>query len=424
MKKYLLLFSVVVGFLGVSCEKPVDIIETDADSVPRTYTVTIGFNSPMQLQTKSGRTYDKVDRLDIYYYSLNGDFYGHKSFSGEDALSQQVVMTMEENKYVRFLFLANIPEDLATYISRITKLELNTHIYFPFEEQESLDYPIMGATQLIEFTSDQRVQVDLYRYTYNLDIGRITADFTVDSMKNKEITVKRIILINTSNQYDLVTNLSSDMPESIYGRLQTFDYEILGGGNTGYAVGPTIMRNGKFTMTYEGLRDDWASPYSCSLNDNYLNLYSGEVRITERDIVKEATIITLEDNNIIGQSDANTINSVLEVNKTLTGLAAEYLPHLPMNGGRSNQDNVLKLVIEVEVDGKIMYYPTHLLAPQPNTIYHIENITLKGIPSDHCNFYPVTYDISAGMGMVTSASEVTVSDMTVGAYPTTGELLN
>ena len=186
MKKYLLFLS-VAGFLGVSCEKPVDIIETDADSVPRTYTVTIGFNSPMQLQTKSGRTYDKVDSLDIFYYSLNGDFYGHKSFSGEDALSQQVVMTMEENKYVRFLFLANIPEDLATYISRITKLELNTHIYFPFEEQESLDYPIMGATQLVKFTSDQRVQVDLYRYTYNLDIGRITADFTVDSMKNKEI---------------------------------------------------------------------------------------------------------------------------------------------------------------------------------------------------------------------------------------------
>ena len=424
MKKYLLLFSVVAGFLGVSCEKPADFIETVTDSAPKTYTVTIGFNSPVQLQTKSGKSYDKVNRLDVYYYGINGEFYGHESFCGEDVLSQQVSVTMEERNYVRFLFLANLPEDLATYIGRITKLDITTHIYFPFEEQESLDYPIMGATQLVKFTSDQSVKVDLYRYTYNLDIGRITAGFTVESMKNKEIAVKRIILINTSNQYDLVHNLSSDMPESIYGKLQTFDYEILGGGNTGYAVGPTIMRQEEFIMTYEGLRDDWSGEYSCSLNDNYFNFYSGEVRITDRDIVKEATIITLDKNNIIGLSDDNTLNTVLEVNKTLTGLAAEYLPHLPINGGRNNQDNVLKLVIEVEIDGKIMFYPIHLMTPQPNTIYHIENIILKGVPSDHCNYYPVTYDVCAGMGLVTSASEVTVGDMGLGANPTTGELLN
>lgn len=424
MKKYLLFYSMVAGFLGVSCEKPVDIIEKEANSEPKTYTVTIGFNSPMQLQSKSGKTYDKVNRLDVYYYGLNGEFYGHESFCGEDALSQQIVVTMEEKSYMRVLFLANLPEDLATYIGRITDVELSTRIYFPFEEQESLDYPIMGATQLIKFTSDQSVQVDLYRYTYNLDIGRITADFTVESMKNKEITVKRVILTNTSNQYDLLANLSSSMPESIYGKLQTFDYEILGGGNTGYEVGSTIMRNGKFTMTYEGLREDWAGAYSCSLNDNYLNFYPGEVRITERDIVKEATIITLDENNIIGLSDDNTLNTVLEVNKTLTGLAAEYLPHLPINGGRDNQDNVLKLVVEVEVDGEIMFYPIHLLTPQPNTIYHIENIILKGAPSTHCNYYPVTYTVSAGMGLVTSASEVTVGDVGVGANPTTGELLN
>ena len=124
MKKYLLFLSVAAGFLGVSCEKPADFIETVTDSAPKTYTVTIGFNSPVQLQTKSGKSYDKVNRLDVYYYGINGEFYGHESFCGEDALSQQVSVTMEERNYVRFLFLANLPEDLATYIGRITKLDI------------------------------------------------------------------------------------------------------------------------------------------------------------------------------------------------------------------------------------------------------------------------------------------------------------
>lgn len=414
MKKYILFLGIAISAFLTSCEKPaVDNLNEGTHEI-KTHTITIGFNSPIELQTKSGKTYDNVGRVDIYYYDSNDVLLGHESFFGENALNQQISITMEEGRSIRVLVLANLHDDLATYIRRITTFDIKTKIHFPFEEHESLEYPIMGATKSINFTSNQSVKIDLYRYTYHLNIGSITADFTVTSMKNKEIAVKRIILINTSNQYELVSSLGSYMPESIYGKLVTFDHEILGGGTSGYEVGTTLMRNSKFTMAYDGLREDWSKQYACLLNDNYLNLRSGHVNITDKEIVKEATIITLESNNIIGNADDNSLNKVLEVNKTLIGLAGEYLPHLPINGGRNNQDNVLKLVVEVEINGDLMFYPIHLLAPQPNTIYHIENITLKGEPSPNCNFYPANYDTDLSVS-INTASETVVSDITVGA---------
>ena len=414
MKKYILFLGIAISAFLTSCEKPVVENISEGTIETTTHTITIGFNSPIELQTKSGNTYDNVGRLDIYYYNISDNLLGHESFSGEDAMNQQISITMEEGSSINVLVLANLPDDLATYIGRIDSFGITTKIHFPFEEQESLYYPIMGATKYIKFTSNQSVKIDLYRYTYNINIGKVTADFTVASMKNKEIAVKRIMLINTSNQYELVSNLSSNMPESIYGKLVTFDHEILGGGTSGYEVGSTLMRSSKFTMTYDGLREDWAKQYACLLNDNYLNLVPGRVNITDKEIVKKATIITLESNNIIGHADDNSLDKVLEVNKTLTGLAGKYLPHLPINGGRNNQDNVLKLVVEVEINGDLMFYPIHLLAPQPNTIYHIENITLKGEPSPNCNFYPANYDTDLSVS-INTASETVVSDITVGA---------
>lgn len=425
MKKYLLLFSVVAGFLGVSCEKPVDIIETEADSEPHTYTVTIGFNSPVKLETKSGLNDDKVERLDIYYYDSKRDLLGHEILIGGDALNQQVVIPMAEKKRCYFLAFANLHEDIATYITHVSmKYGTYPHIYFPFEFQKGLDYPVMGATAQVYMDSDKEVILDLYRYSYKIELGRITADFTIGSMKNKPVTVKRIVLINCGNKYDLLRKFDAEMPESIYGSVNTFDYEIFGGGNKGYyLIGGYIGNYSSFRMEFENLREDWDIEYNSSYNTNNENKTAGTIIIDAKGIAEQASVINLSDNTIIGTSDDNLLNTTIDVNKTLTGLVANYTSApKPLNVGIYDQDNTLKLVIEVEVDGTTMFYPIQILQPQPNTLYRIENITLKGAPSPYCNVYPVSYDAYSETA-ISAITEIYVSDIMAGANPETGELL-
>ena len=105
--------------------------------------------------------------------------------------------------------------------------------------------------------------------------------------------------------------------------------------------------------------------------------------------------------------DDGSLDNTIQINKTVTGLPGNYSEPKPINGGVSEQDHTPKLVIEVELDGQIMFYPIPIVAPQPNTIYHIEKITLKGAPSPYCNCYPVLYDISTG-AIVSTMTETTV----------------
>lgn len=425
MKKYLLFFSVVAGFLAISCEKPVDIIENEVESQHQTYTVTIGFNSPVKLETKSGLNDDKVERLDIYYYDSKRDLLGHETFIGSDALNQQMVLSIDEKERIFFLAFANLHEDIASYITQMS-MEYGSypHIYFPFEFQKGLDYPVMGATTQVYMDSDKEVKMDLYRYIYKIDLGRITADFTIDSMKNKPITVKRIVLINCGNQYDLLRKFDAEMPESIYGPEHTFDYEIFGGGNIGYyLIGGHIGKYSTFSMEYENLREDWDIDYNCSYNTNNENKSAGTIIIDAEGVAERASVINFSDNTIIGTSDDNLLNTTIEVNQTLCGLVANYTAApKPLNVGIYNQDNTLKLVIEVEVDGTVMFYPIQILQPQPNTIYRIENITLKGAPSPYCNVYPVSYD-AYSESAISAITEIAVSNIMAGANPETGELL-
>ena len=188
MKRLMILFlGIIVGVLAVSCEKPINDCKGDDVSVKETYTITIGFKSPVIVQTKSESSYDKVDRLDVFYFDSEGDPIDHIVFVGDDVLSNRLSLTMREGTSIFFTFFANLPEELAGYLSHMTRGQMLSYAVFPLEEMVRLDYPIMCATKSIYFSKDQEVSVQLYRYTYSIEVGNITADFEVDSMRNKEI---------------------------------------------------------------------------------------------------------------------------------------------------------------------------------------------------------------------------------------------
>ena len=52
-----------------------------------------------------------------------------------------------------------------------------------------------------------------------------------------------------------------------------------------------------------------------------------------------------------------------------------------------NQNSYPKLVVELSVDGVSYYYTIQMYYPQPNTVYSIDQITIKSAGSDYSNFY-------------------------------------
>ena len=61
--------------------------------------------------------------------------------------------------------------------------------------------------------------------------------------------------------------------------------------------------------------------------------------------------------------------------------------------------------------------------PQPNTVYRIDNITIKDYGSEYSNFFPLKYVVDFSV-TVTDWTEMTIDNMNVGADPITGELVD
>ena len=428
MKRQMILFlGIVALFLASSCEKPISDHKGDGVSGEDTYTITIDFKPPVVLQTKSGLSYDKVDRLDVFYFDSKGAPIDHKTFVGNDVLSNRLSFTMKEGSSIFFTFFANLPEELAGYLSHMSRGQMLSYAVFPLEEMDRLDYPIMCATKSVYFSKDQDVSIELYRYTYSIEVGKITADFEVDSMRNKEIFIKRIVLTNCANKCDLIYYSNNDSPQSLYGNQKNFDYDIFGGGNTGYAPGQAVNSGGgSFSLGYDGIIEEWSRNYKNMLNNNVYNSTANHISISSTGAASDHTIITFDNNSgigIIGVMDDNSLETVISVGKRVTGLPANYDAPMPMNRGTSAQDNTPKLVIEVLVDGQTLFYPIQIAAPQPNTLYRIDNIILKGAPSPYCNCYPPVYDLSTGTS-VSILTETIIKDIVVGENPETGELVN
>lgn len=78
----------------------------------------------------------------------------------------------------------------------------------------------------------------------------------------------------------------------------------------------------------------------------------------------------------------------------------------------SKQNEYPKLVIELSIDGKSWFYPIPLIHPQPNTVYKIDNITIKDYGSDYSNFFPIKYAVEYTI-KVAEWSELTIENMNV-----------
>ena len=78
------------------------------------------------------------------------------------------------------------------------------------------------------------------------------------------------------------------------------------------------------------------------------------------------------------------------------------------------QDDSIKMVIVVEINGKTYYYPYRALYVQPNSRYLVHNITLKGIGSEYSNFYVKKFSATLGPMSVGQWQELEVDNIDMG----------
>ena len=63
-------------------------------------------------------------------------------------------------------------------------------------------------------------------------------------------------------------------------------------------------------------------------------------------------------------------------------------------------DNDKRLIVELLIDGQSSFYPIEISMPQPNTIYEIENITIRSAGSEYSNFYEKKYNVECSVDIV------------------------
>ncbi len=400
--RFILMAVTAVGFISCMKDNSIPQINDNNNDNNNVKTVTFNFNIKKQGHpyTKSIDigTYsdDEIERLDIYIYGDDSNLLNHIVLKGAELQEPHYTESAPEDSERGYLFIANLNEVCAEYLEQFDVIQLTRYegCYIPLSVNHKPNKPVMGGTAMIYFTSDQEITVDLYRYCYRIEVGNITANFEDEGLKNKEIQIKRIVLTNSYNIFPLVVSdfpYGGGKPSTLFGPFITFTYELFGGGKEGYMAGYDVRdSNGKYMLTGDIIPEELSGEFSYVLNDNCYVEEKGTLTVDATGSLYDATVCEFNTDageGVIYSSANGSGSNSMAVNKTFYGIYGRSYSYKTTIYDMDDQDSATKLVIEALIDGTTYFYPIQIIYPQPNTIYHIHNITLTGYGSRYSNFY-------------------------------------
>ena len=423
MKKLALLMGVIFGV--ASCVKEASGPSLEMGNSIKTVSFSFNVKPQADIETRSIDigTYqdDEIERLDIYVYGEDKVLIEHVTLSGNAIDGEVYSESLVEKSRRTYLFVANLDAACAEYLAQNTSDHLeNWYGYIPYSENYKPNKPVMGGTAYAYFDSDKEVVVDLYRYVYRIELGSITADFDDPELMNKDIFVKRVVLTNVYNIFPVENGsfpYSCGTAESLFGDIRTFDFELFGGGYEGYKPGyDAFALSGTYDLGASIVPDELSGKYPYVLNSNQSVKDKGVLTVDVTGDLFEATVHEFDNENgegrICSSTDAS-LSNVVTVNKAFYGMCGSVYNTRSIIWGINNQDSTVKLVVEVSVDGQTYFYPIQVNYPQPNTIYQVQNITLKGWGSEYCNFYTPNNDVSLSTKVLEWSNNM-IEDIPVG----------
>ena len=368
---------------------------------------------------------NSISGVDVYEYNSSGTLLEHFTL-GSDELAYHEFSRRADPGTVRYYYVvANIDSESAAWLEQFGLRELGTEeALIPASAHNySTHHPLMAGTVRCDFSSSGLVPLDLYRYMFKVNIGRIKVDFEDASLMGKDVYIKSVSLTNTSALYRLLGEDNSPLsrvgsPAFLFGPLSSPAYgdAFFGGLTSGYKSGPQSYESDA-VISYTGQTGKLSGSFPVYLNLNYRKA-PGVLYIDAAGDLFEATYHGYDTTSGQGQVCSSTDPSIsheLTVDRSFYGIP--QTPYYPerylISSEYDTQGYYPRLVIETVIDGNTVYYPICLYGAQPNTVYDISDITLSGRGSRYSNFIERTYRMEVTMS-VRPWTVATLSNMDMG----------
>ena len=437
---FFLFTAVIMKASATSCEQDVSVIPDKPDEVcqvgfkfrvePVTYTMTRAEN------IDSDETDDFIDRIDMYEYNKDGDMIRHEFWHDSEGLDLSTINPKSYDLYDNdhtWVFLANLDPDSAEYLACLNADEIGnmpTGIIPLSAGNFRLHKPIMGGTAEADFRKDETISVVLYRYLTRIEISNIKADFDDLSLYDMDIRIKRIALTNYTNALRLLNSSAKDVGGSFQ--------NVLGVGYTKFsnpAFGNLYhmenscneweMKNSRFEdgknsldLSQYGGKGKLLKQYPYILNRN-MKLQKGELHLDAEYDQHIASVHEFAENEgILCSPTDKTLSNVLAVNKVFYTIPVDWNYGHVLYANWASQDDIQKLVIEVDIDGTSYFYIISLAELNAGMIYKVGTINLKSLGSEYSNIYEEKVDPNNEAAITISGvgewSETELSEMNVG----------
>lgn len=441
MNRLFFLFTAVMMMASAtSCEQDVSVIPDKPDEVcqvgfkfrvePVTYTMTRAEN------IDSDETDDFIDRIDMYEYNKDGDMIRHEFWHDSEGLDLSTINPKSYDLYDNvhtWVFLANLDPDSAEYLAGLNADEIGnmpTGIIPLSAGNFRLHKPIMGGTAKSYFREDETISVVLYRYLTRIEISNITAAFDDQSLYDMNIRVKSIALTNYTNALRLLNCSAKDVGGSFQNVLGTghIKFRDPAFGNL-YQMNNSCndweMTNSRFgdgknslDLSHYGGTGKLLEQYPYILNRN-MKLQKGELHLdAEYDQYIASVHEFAENEGILCSSTDKTLSHTVTVDKVFYTIPVEWHFISILYGSLTSQDDIQKLVIEVDFDGTAYFYIISLCELNAGMIYKVGTINLKSLGSEYSNIYEEKVDpnneAAATISGVGEWSETELSEMNVG----------
>lgn len=384
--------------------------------------------------TKAGTDDDKVYRLDILEYDghyVLQDHHTYTNASGIDLASFKFEQWLPAGNTRYYFLLANLHEDSVNYIkSKATNRMQSVGIPLEAGNWSAGHIPMGGWTYC--YFNGSSPTATLYRYMFRIDIGTITADFG-DGLMAKNVRVKSIAIIN-GNQFFAPVNSTYSENQSFRACPLGYDgtissYNPFGGLTTGYAS----INSGLNSSTYEDTVWDLSSESfggTGLLAAEFSPLYNYN-KMKAKHVLNITAPASIRDMCYYSVPAGNGTLAPSGTHVYSLGRSFYGIPRYVSSYGSSysnatcleNYDyqyDYMKLVIEVDVDGVNYFYPILLRMMQPNALYSIQNITLKGPGSEYSNFFERQYYGNISAPAVLEWTDCTINNISVGYTDDTG----
>ena len=358
-----------------------------------------------------------VDRIDVFVYDEDGWIYGHKVIGeyggGPLDLTTITLRDSGENGEKRsYLFIANLDPDSAQYISYLDRVDLPRYpeSFVPWSAGNCrVNYPMMGATAKVTFGGTSSVSISLMRYMSKFEIGTISAEFWGDPDLYRNVYVQNIVF---TNAWDIVRVCQTDpryftgMHTDIFGPKGTssssfgsppyiyFMANCYLGQDEWSTYGKTYAdMHGSYNQSVYGGKGKLKQDYHFLYNDNYMQP-KNTINLDCPDALKTLSQQTWDTNAYLPQnagklcSDIDGYLGPLNVNRAFYTLPTKFNAWLTEpTYNVDQQNNELRLVLAVKINGKLYFYSKMITGLNPNMCYKIHNITLKGEPSEYANIW-------------------------------------